>query len=160
MSAKEDGKNKEYEVAATELVDLEDFRKYMAEEEESARAPAPSAPSPAPAAEAAPVAAAPSRGPSPASETSSTQHLSRGGSGAPAGASEDAKLASILGFVSLVPFVGLLAGPAAMVKANQHRQAVDEGRAPPNTLQQANLGFYLGAVGIGISIAVLFFSFL
>jgi len=138
MSENEDGKKREYEVAATELVDLEDFRKYMAEEEEeeAQRDAEPEVSSPSPAAE----------------DHHATNYVSPRASASEENKTDNAKLAAILGIVSLIPGLGLLLGPAAIAVANKQKSEISAGRANPGGLQQTNIGLYLGSIGTALSI--------
>lgn len=152
----------EYENASTQLVDVDEFRKYMAESEDgeasapaaaTPQAPRPSSnlagpmaslgPSPAPA----PVQAAP------VSEAPAASHTYQ----APA-SSGKANTARMLGFVSLVPGLGILAGPAAIMMARQEQQAIEAGTAPQDDMAAATLGLYLGAAGTAISLVVILFG--
>lgn len=150
MSSKQNGKNREYEVAATELVDLEDFRKYMAEEEEeeALRQTTPEVPEQAP--QLSPRAASTAPDPSLSTQRVPVQSAPVRETGA-----DNAKLAAILGIVSLIPLVGLLVGPAAMTVANKQKQEIVAGRATAGGLQQANIGLYLGAIGTAVSLLFL-----
>ena len=152
----------EYENASTQLVDVDEFRKYMAESEDgeqsSPQAATPPPPRPSsnlaggstaslgPAPLQAPAAA------SPASVAPAQAHT------APAPVSSGrANTARMLGFVSLIPGLGILAGPAAIMMARQEQQAVESGVSPQEDLAAATLGLYLGAAGTAISLVVILF---
>lgn len=132
--------NKEYEEAATQLVDLEDFRKYMAEEEEAQRAAEEATDEPAPAVSE----------PAGAPKTEFVQPQSQ----APM-ESGDAKSIMLLGVISLIPGLGILLGPAAIMKAGKEKKAIEAGHISAGSLQQVQMGLYLGVVGLLLSLGAI-----
>lgn len=154
MSDKE--KDDTYEEAATQLVDLEDFRKYMEEEEEEEQARQAEAPA-APEVAIPPQAAARPMGASPmAPQANTAMEFSnpspKNDRDLPKVGPSNSKTCAILGILSLIPFVGILLGPMAMVVSLKEQKAIMGGTAPEAGRSQVNIGLYGGAIGLAVSL--------